>query len=235
LLNDFEALALALTALDPADVERVGPEISSSSGAKVVIGPGTGLGVGALIEAGGLFVPVPGEGGHVELGPAEADEFAIWPHIEPEDGRISGETLLAGRGIVRLLRAVAASEGREATHATPAEVTRAALAGADPIAERTLLLYSRLLGRLAGDMALVFVARGGAYVGGGIPPRILPFLHRGEFRRAFEAKAPHHTMMTAIPTFVITRENPALAGLAAFARAPGRFGVSLLGRRWRSA
>ena len=60
-----------------------------------------------------------------------------------------------------------------------------------PVAVRTLTLWSRLLGRLAGDMALVFMARGGAYIGGGIPPRILPFMTSGEFRRAFEAKAPH--------------------------------------------
>src|SRR5262249_27563992 len=99
-------------------------------------------------------------------------------------------------------------------------------------AVRTMTLYARLLGRLTGDMALVFMARGGAYVGGGIPPRILPFLKDGEFRRAFERKEPHRHVMEAIPTFVIVGENPALQGLAAFARAPERFGVNLAGRRW---
>ncbi len=115
---------------------------------------------------------------------------------------------------------------------TPAEVTEAALAGTDAIAVRTLKLYCRLLGRLAGDMALTFMARGGAYVAGGIAPRILPLLADGEFRRAFEAKAPHQELMAQIPTWVVIGENPALKGLAAFARAPQRFGVNLLGRRW---
>ncbi len=83
-------------------------------------------------------------------------------------------------------------------------------------------------------MALVFMARGGAYIGGGISPRILPFLLDGEFRRAFEAKAPHQDVMGAIPSFVIMRDNPALEGLGAFARTPERFAVNLSGRRWRN-
>ena len=233
LLNDFEALALALTALRPSDLAPIGDVATTASGAKVVLGPGTGLGVGALVAAGGRWMPVPGEGGHVALGPVEADEFPLWANIEPEDGRISAETLLSGRGMVRLYRAVALTGGHDAPFAKPAEITAAALAHSDPVAERTLSLYCRLLGRIAGDMALVFMARGGAYIGGGISPRILPFMLDGEFRRAFEAKAPHQSVMAAIPSFVITRDNPALEGLAAFARRPERFAVNLSGRRWR--
>jgi glucokinase len=235
LLNDFEALALALTALGPDDLVKIGGGEPSPTGAKVVIGPGTGLGVGALVHAGGAegpWVPVPGEGGHVALGPAAADEFAIWPNVEPEDGRISAEVLLAGRGIVALYRAVAKTTGEKPRYADPAEVTRAALDGSDAVAVRTLGLYARLLGRLAGDMALVFMAHGGAYIGGGIPPRILRFLTEGEFRRAFETKYPHEAVMATIPVYVIIGKNPALKGLAAYARTPHRFGVNLLGRRW---
>jgi glucokinase len=232
LLNDFEALALALTALRPEDLVATGGGEGGASGAKVVIGPGTGLGVGALIEAGGLWVPVPGEGGHVALGPDEPDEFPLWPNIEPEMGRISAEALLAGRGIVRLYRAVAKTAGRLPVFSDPADITKAALDRSNVDAVRTLTLYARFLGRLAGDMALVFMARGGAYVGGGIPPRILPFMRDGEFRRAFEKKAPHEDVMVEIPSYVIVGENPALQGLAAFARAPEQFGVNLTGRCW---
>ena len=81
-------------------------------------------------------------------------------------------------------------------------------------------------------MALVFMARGGAYIAGGIPPRILPFLSNGEFRRAFEKKAPHEELMAGIRCSVIVADNPTLQGLAAFARTPERFGVNLAGRRW---
>lgn len=231
LLNDFEALALALTALSGDDLVAIGGG-ADAPGAKVVLGPGTGLGVGALIEAGGLWVPVPGEGGHVALGPDEPDEFAVWENIELEHGRISGETILCGRGLVRLYQAVAKTEGGPALLTTPARITKSALDGSDPVAVRTVSLWTRFLGRLAGDMTLVFMARGGAYIGGGISPRILPFMSNGDFRRAFEKKAPHEALMASIRCSVIVAENPALQGLAAFARTPERFGVNLAGRHW---
>ena len=233
LLNDFEALALALPALKPADLVTLGPPLPPAAGAKAVLGPGTGLGVGALLDAADMWVPVPGEGGHVSFGPAEADEFPIWANMEPEFGRISAEAILCGRGLVRLYRAIAVTAGATPTFAKPEEITEAAKSRDDSLARKTLSLWCRFLGRLAGDLALTFMARGGVYVGGGIPPRIVEFMQEGEFRRAFEAKAPHDDLMATIPTFLITRKNPALAGLAAFAQQPGRFGVNLSGRRWR--
>ena len=141
------------------------------------------------------------------------DEFPLWANIEPEHGRISAEALLCGRGLVRLYRAVADDRRRTARASrhrrrSPRRRSPAPIR----VAVRTVSLYCRLLGRLAGDMALIFMARGGAYIGGGIPPRILPFLHDGEFRRAFEAKAPHQAVMAAIPSFVIVAREPGAGG-----------------------
>ena len=235
LVNDFEALALALNALGPGDLEAIGSGQPDPDGPKVVLGPGTGLGVAALVRAGHLWVPLPGEGGHVALGPAEPDEFPLWTAMEPEQGRISAEAVLSGRGIVRLYNAVSVTDGVDPRFSTPETISAAALSGEDAAARRTLQVYCRILGRLAGDLALVFMATGGVYVGGGIAPRLVPLLRQSEFRRAFEAKAPHQAVLAEIPTWVITAAQPALIGLAAFARQPGRFAVALSGRRWRVA
>lgn len=232
-INDFEALALALNSLDSSNLDAIGGGTPDPTGAKVVLGPGTGLGVAGLVRASNMWVPLPGEGGHVALGPEQPDEFRLWTAMEPEHGRISAEAVLSGRGIVRLYRAVAASAGVEPRFSDPGDVTAAALSGEDDAARRTLEIYCRILGRLAGDLALIFMATGGVYVGGGIAPRLLPLLRMSEFRRAFEAKAPHQPLLAQIPTWVITAGQPALIGLAAFARMPGRFAVSLTGRRWR--
>nr|WP_092496559.1 glucokinase [Faunimonas pinastri] len=232
LLNDFEAQALAITSLDPEDLVQIGGGSPLANGAKAVLGPGTGLGVAGLIHAADRWIPIPGEGGHVSFGPVEPDEFPLWEVMEPEHGRISAEALLCGRGLVRLYRAVARVDGAAITHETPASITEEAMAG-DPVCVRTVRLYCRFLGRLAGDLALIFMARGGVYVAGGIPPRILSFLQEPDFRRAFEAKAPHEAVVAELPTWVVTGADPALKGLAAFARNPERFGVSLDGRRWR--
>ncbi|HLP68074.1 MAG TPA: glucokinase, partial [Rhizobium sp.] len=75
--------------------------------------------------------------------------------------------------------------------------------------------------------------RGGVFLAGGIPQKILPALKRPEFRAAFEDKAPHTGLMHTIPTFVVTHPLAALSGLANFARTPANFGLATDGRRWR--
>ncbi|TIM67219.1 MAG: glucokinase, partial [Mesorhizobium sp.] len=117
---------------------------------------------------------------------------------------------------------------------TPAEVTAAALAKSDPVAEEALSLFVTCLGRTAGDLALVFMSRGGVFLTGGIAQKILPALKTGNFRAAFEDKAPHSELMRTMPVYVITHPLAALSGLAAFARNPSLFGVQTAGRRWRA-
>lgn len=96
-------------------------------------------------------------------------------------------------------------------------MTAAADAG-DEIGLRTMEVFVRALGRVAGDFALTFLARGGVFLGGGIPGRIRTYLAHPAFREAFEAKAPHASLVREIPTYLIRHEMPALEGLAAFAR-----------------
>ncbi|MDN2567096.1 glucokinase [Aquibium sp. A9E412] len=233
-LNDFEAQALAVVALDAAHLERIAGPAGEVSGSRVVLGPGTGLGVAGLVRARHMWIPVPGEGGHVDIGPRTAREIAVFGHAETIEGRMSAEQMLSGHGLVNLYRAVAAADGAEPLLAGPAAITGAALSGDDATAKATLDLFVTLLGRVAGDLALIFMSRGGVYLTGGIAQKILPALKNGLFRAAFEDKAPHSALMRTIPAYVITDPLAALAGLAAYARTPARFGVETRGRRWRS-
>ena len=116
---------------------------------------------------------------------------------------------------------------------TPAEITRAALEKTDAVAEEALGFFVTCLARTAGDLALVFKSRGGVFLTGGIAQKIVPALKAGNFRAAFEDKAPHSELMATIPVYVITHPLAALAGLAAYARTPERFGVETGGRRWQ--
>ncbi|TWG61016.1 MULTISPECIES: glucokinase [unclassified Aminobacter] len=235
LLNDFEAQALAVTALGSEHLEKIGGGEPEEGASRVVLGPGTGLGVAGLIHARGIWIPVPGEGGHVDIGPRSARDFQVFPYVERIEGRISAEQILCGRGLVNLYRAVAAAEGRSTTVSDPAYVTGAALAKDDPIAEEALGIFVTCLGRLAGDLALVFMGKGGIYLTGGIAQKIVPALKTGLFREAFEDKAPHSAMVRQMPVYVITHPLAALVGLAAFAGSPERYGVETHGRRWRKS
>ncbi|WP_018235329.1 glucokinase [Ensifer sp. BR816] len=233
-INDFEAQALAIAAPADEDVVQIGGGSVRPKSSRVVLGPGTGLGVAGLVFAQDTWIPVPGEGGHVDIGPRSERDFRIWPFLDPIGGRMAGEQILCGRGIMNLYRAVCAADGLEASFKDQAEVTTSALSGQDPAAVETVSLFCTYLGRVAGDMALVFMARGGVFLAGGISQKILPALMKPEFRAAFENKAPHSALMQTIPTFAVVHPMAALSGLAAFARAPKDFGVAMEGRRWRS-
>jgi glucokinase len=232
-LNDFEAQALAVVALGEEHMEKIGGGTPEPNAGRVVLGPGTGLGVAGLVHALGHWIPVPGEGGHMDIGPRTPRDSEVFPHIETIEGRISGEQILCGRGLVNVYRAVAAADGKDAPFTKPSEVTAAALAGTDAVAEEALSLFVTCLGRTAGDLALVFMSRGGVFLTGGIAQKIVPALKAGNFRAAFEDKAPHSALMRDMPVYVITHPLAALLGLAAYARAPSLFGVQTDGRRWR--
>lgn len=234
-LNDFEAQALGVVALGPEHMEKIGGGEPEDEASRVVLGPGTGLGVAGLVHARGMWIPVPGEGGHVDIGPRTPRDFAVFPHVETIEGRISGEQMLCGRGLVNIYRAVAAADGVAPRFSTPADITGAALAGEDGVAAEALGIFVTCLGRLAGDMALVFMSRGGVFLTGGIAQKITAALKDGRFRAAFEDKAPHSDLMRAMPVYVVTHPLAALAGLAAYARMPSRFGVETEGRRWTKA
>jgi glucokinase len=231
-LNDFEAQALAVVALGPEHLEKIGGGEPEPMAGRVVLGPGTGLGVAGLVHSRHTWIPVPGEGGHVDIGPRTERDFAVFPHIERIEGRVSAEQMLCGRGLVNLYRAVAAADGRPAHFTTPAEITSAALAQSDAMAQEALDIFVTCLGRLAGDLALVFMSRGGVFLTGGIAQKIIPALKNGLFREAFEDKAPHGELMQQMPVYVITHPLAALTGLAAYARTPALFGVETDGRRW---
>jgi glucokinase len=171
----------------------------------------------------------------MDIGPRTPRDFEVFPHIEKLEGRISGEQILCGRGLVNVYRAVAMADDKPSPLAQPAEITAAALAKTDLVAQEALSIFTACLGRTAGDLALVFMSRGGVFLTGGIAQKILPALKDGNFRAAFEDKAPHSALMATMPVYVITQPLAALAGLAAYARTPSLFGVETRGRRWRTA
>ncbi|NKB51496.1 MAG: glucokinase [Rhizobiaceae bacterium] len=234
LMNDFEAQALALPYLGNTDGVILGDGGALGSNAtKAVLGPGTGLGVGLLVRAAGKWIPVAGEGGHVDLGPRNPREAQIWQHLETLEGRVSAEQAVCGDGLVNLYRACCAADGVKPGLQTPAEISIAAMQTDNEQAEEALSLFCTTLGRIAGDLALTSMAMGGVYISGGIAQKILPYLKSSDFRSNFEDKAPHGELMQQIATLIVTHPLPALLGLAAFANAPQTFLIDLSHRNWQ--
>jgi glucokinase len=233
ILNDFEAQALASACAVASDFELIGRPNEISDETRLVIGPGTGLGVAGLVRAEGKWIPVPGEGGHVDLGPRSDRDRAIFAHLQPIEGRISAEQVLCGRGLVNLYTALCTADGVVPRFLTPEQITHAAFSIADPQAMETVRLFGVYLGRVAGDLALVYLAKGGVFLAGGISQKLLAVLKTSGFQSAFEDKAPHSDMMRAIPIAVLTHPRAAIIGLANYASRPFGFGLREQGRRWR--
>jgi len=213
-LNDFEALALALPALGDAQLRVLGPW-PPPPGTRAVVGPGTGLGVAGLVATPAGWHSVPGEGGHATLAAGDDYELAVIAHARREFAHVSAERLLSGLGLPVLHRAVAAVEGMAAPALDAPAIVQAALDGSDALAVRTLDTFCALLGGFAGNVALTFGARGGLYVGGGIVPRFAERFAASRFRERFEAKGRFAGYLAAIPTPLIVDPYAPLAGAAA--------------------
>jgi glucokinase len=232
LLNDFEAQALSLPAIRDDWARRIGPLAFGPKGPEVILGPGTGLGVAALVEAEGRFAAVSSEACHIDFGPISPEEYALWPHLERAHGRITSESVISGAGLARVHRARMTAQGLVDPQSEPQAVTAAALADPEGEEATSLRLYWRIVARFAGDMAVTFVATGGVTLSGGVLPRVVDFLDEAAFRRAFEDKAPVDGLARRIATRLVTRQDAVLAGMAAIAAAPGRYAIDYASRAW---
>jgi glucokinase len=224
LVNDYTPVAASVTVLseDGGDLAPIGQCTASPSGTRIVLGPGTGFGMAALVPVEDRFAILATEAGHVEFGPALDEEVMLWPHLERVGGRVTAEVVLSGPGLFRLSKALAVHRRIECPFRVPNDVLNAARAG-DPLAIGALEIFGRWLGRFAGDLALTFEASGGVFIAGGIAPRMVDILQEGGFRQAFDHKAPHDSWARGVPAYVIVNPEPALQGLAALVTNPERF------------
>lgn len=212
LLNDYEALALALPHLEGDDVVQIGGQAATSPMVKIVLGPGTGLGMATLapLRHGGWMV-LPCEPGHITL-PIETQEEFDWREGMRAPGQMfTSEEAVSGGGLYLMYKTLAPL----GKLASPEAVIKAALAGSDQDAVKTLNQFIVWLARISGDAAMVMQARGGVYLAGGIAPSIIDKLKSGPFRAVFEEKGKLTHVMRPIPIYVIVDSFPAFKGCAA--------------------
>ncbi len=213
-INDFEALAWALPDLRPSELHAIGDGAALENAPAVVLGPGTGLGVACLVHGAQGSEAIVSEGGHATLAGASAREDAIIEYLRPRFGHVSAERALSGGGLVNIYGAVAAIDGVVVPQRDAAEISTEGVAGTCPTCRAALELFCAFLGTFAGDAALMFGARGGVYIAGGIVPRFLDFFASSAFRARFEAKGRLSRYVEGVPTHVILHKDPAFVGLA---------------------
>lgn len=226
LLNDLEALATAVPALEPADLLTLSAGTPEPHGALAVIAPGTGLGEAFVTFDGDRYRTHGSEGGHADFAPANATQLDLLRTLQARFGHVSYERVCAGIGIPNLygyLKDVGAAPEpawlaerlASATDHTPVIVAAAMeTMPPDPLCDATLTLFVSILGAEAGNLALKVLAVGGVYVGGGLPPRMLPHFQKPGFLDAFRNKGRFADLLARVPVHVILNSQAGLLGAA---------------------
>jgi glucokinase len=226
LLNDLDAIAHAVPVLDQSDLHTLHRGDPVSHGPVAVIAPGTGLGEAFLTWDGSRHIAHASEGGHADFAPRNSTQIELLRHLMNRFEHVSYERVCSGRGLPNIYRYL-----RDSGHAEEPAWLRGQLATADdptpiianaalddhapcPLCVATLDTFVSILGAEAGNLALKVVATGGIYLGGGIPPRIVPILENGQFMQAFQAKGRLSDLVASIPVHIILNPKAALLGAA---------------------
>ncbi len=223
LINDLEANAHGIAALEPEDLVTLNSGAPDAQGNAAVISVGTGLGEAGLFWDGKAHHPFACEGGHVDFAPRSDLEIELLRHLHAKFEHVSWERVLSGPGLYTIYQFLRdTGRGKEPaslaqelqTQDPSAVISKAGLAGRHELCIKALDLFVSFYGAEAGNLALKVMATGGVYLGGGIAPKILQKLQGPAFMAAFTAKGRMRPLTEAMPVRVILKETTALLGAA---------------------
>ncbi len=232
LVNDLLAMAWSIRCLGPDDFCVIQEGNPGSGGNMAIIAPGTGLGEAFLTWNGQDYEHHPSEGGHADFAPNSPLEAELYLALSRELGHVSWNRVCSGLGIPRIYRFLLKRNYSQA-NATIREIIASALdqtpiiiasalENTCPICRATMEIFVSVLGAEAGNLALKFLASGGVYLGGGLPPRILPLLKSDSFLKSFCNKGRLSGIPQQTPVKVIVRPGVGLIGAAALGLTGGR-------------
>jgi glucokinase len=226
LLNDLAAIAWAIPHLEPGDVHTLNKGRPAPGGAIAVVAPGTGLGEAFLIWDGSRYSACASEGGHADFAPGTPLQVDLVRYLQTRFGHVSCERVCSGSGIPNIY-AFLKESGR---HREPSWLAEALAQARDrtpvivdsafsddracEICVATLNTFVSILAAEAGNLALTVLATGGVYLGGGIPPRIIPALEQEHFVEQFTGKGRMSDLVAQMPVHVLTNPKTALLGAA---------------------
>lgn len=226
LINDLEAVARGIPALDAKDFFMLNAGKLKTEGNAAVIAAGTGLGQAGLCWDGQCYIPFACEGGHADFAPENTKEMAFSSWLAEQYGHVSWERVVSGMGLKNIYNFLleyhdATSpgwlSGEMCSGDAAAVISGAAMADRDVICVEALDMFVRFLGAESGNLALKMMATGGVYIAGGIAPRILDRLCQEDFMQVFCAKGRMSGLLRDIPVRVVLNEKVGLIGAAVFA------------------
>ena len=225
LINDFYATANGIEALGADDLAVLNPGTPQSRAPRLIVGAGTGLGVAQLLWCEGRYRAFPSEGGHIHFAPTDELQMELLSYLKNRYDRVSYERVISGAGLANIYSFLCKRE-KNSDHADlkvllespdPAAAITERARSAEPLAAQAVSLFISIYGSVVGDLALLTLARGGIYVAGGIAPKILGELRKGDFIEALSRKGRMSSLVKEMPVFIVLSQDIGLLGATLFA------------------
>jgi len=222
-INDLEATAYGLAGLGKDERATLAAGDPAASGNIAIIAPGTGLGEAGLYWDGEVYHPFATEGGHSHFAPRTREDVELFFALQKQFGHVSWERLVSGMGIKNIFHCLVSRRGvdvpewlsqRMLDEDPAAVISEAALKHEDLLCAETMELFVRYLATEASSLVLKLMATGGLYIGGGIPPKILPLLQGDDWKKNFDNNGRMHELSNKVPVHVILNDKMALQGAA---------------------
>ena len=223
LINDLSAMAVSVPYLTRSEIFTLNDTHPEKKGNISLIAPGTGLGQALLIYNEGEYISVPSEGGHVDFAPCNELEVGLLKYLWGEYGHVSIERIISGMGILNVYNYLK-STGRyyepkwlaeKIKKEDPARtINESASEKGQKLCLKAIDTFLSILGAAAGNLALTGLTKGGVYIGGGIPPKLLWRFKEDIFMNSFQRKGRFSGLLEKIPVNIILNNNAALLGAA---------------------
>ena len=216
LLNDLQAQGYALEHIGIDDLVTVrAGQPASDQAAKLVVNVGTGFNATPVFSTGTGWLVATSESGHANMPTRTEGDVRLCAWVEARHGFSAIDDILSGRGLVRIYAWLAHEAGQEAAP-TSAEIMAGCASGDDARAVETVKIFTRLLGMVTANLALVQLPFGGIYLVGGLSSALLPFMEQFDFEGAFRDKGRFAQFMDGFPIHVVQDDYAALKGCAAY-------------------
>jgi glucokinase len=226
LLNDLEAYAYGIDALDSKDFITLSEGSEDAEGNRAVISAKTGLGVAGLFWDGFRHHPFPCEGGHADFAPRNDIQMELLAYLLKKHGRVSAERILSGPGIKNIYDFLRDSHKAEepswlhdqiaAAQDPPALISQLAHEGKAPICDQTMSLFVSVFGAETGNCALHYMTTGGIFIGGSIAAKNVDRMKHPVFMESFLDKGRMEILLRDMPVKIILNDDCGLVGAARY-------------------
>lgn len=239
LINDFEAVGYGVLGLSSEDIYTLQSGVINANAPIAIIGAGTGLGQGFLIQQQSRYFVYPSEGGHSDFAPRSQVEFELLNYLldRHQIDRVSVERVVSGQGVVAIyqflrdrqqmsesadiaqaIRTWEQEAGLAEKSVDPgAVISKAAVENRDPLCRRTMELFVAAYGAEAGNLALKLLPYGGLYIAGGIAAKNLPLIKEGSFLSSFLQKGRMTDLLKRVSVHVVLNPQVGLIGASLYA------------------